>query len=645
MAFIRIVKRKDYGPPPAVLTAEPPEPDTPVPDKPAACAVKNPAAPVAIEAESPEPQIAATALPDMSDTPVRDKMLVPETITPADSAVAETMRPETLADVIDHLTQNNTLSTRRKRDLISACNSVARLLGRSPNDLPADVPALRDLIAALHHVQAGTTRKRLSNIRADLAAALEVTSVIPPRDLTCEPSTAWRDFLEHATKPHHSWFLSRFSRYCSQNGVEPVAVTDAVLQGFHAWLDMRVLTADPKKVTKNTAVAFNAIIKRAGLDMPLLTTALSPRHLTRRLDTYPQTLTDDIQRYLKRLREPDLFSEDGPRRALRPMSLRNVEAHVRQVLDAAVAAGYEPSHFHSLADLIDLDVIKVATDHMIARRDGKTPSSLANILATLLAIARYYVRAPTEVLRKLALAKGRISEKLGTNRTTMSEKTQRRMDQFEDRENIFRLLELPAILMKRADKNTDRKSAAFDAMIAAAIAILLSTPMRIRNLSGLHMTEDMTFTKQGRNVIILIHLVPSQTKGRQAIDALIEPPYSTMIARYVNTYRRHFADKGSDWLFPAASGNGPRTPDHFGGLLKDAIFRETGLVANPHLFRSFSAFVYLEAHPGKYEDARRLVGHAKLETTTAFYAPTSSKAAFRRYNDVLRSLNDRKPRK
>ncbi len=87
-------------------------------------------------------------------------------------------------------------------------------------------------------------------------------------------------------------------------------------------------------------------------------------------------------------------------------------------------------------------------------------------------------------------------------------------------------------------------------------------------------------------------------------------------------------------MFPSASG-APRTPSYFGGLIKQRIFRETGLVMNAHLFRHFSAYVYLEAHPGHYEDVRRLVGHSKMETTTAFYAPASNKAAFKLYADVL----------
>lgn len=600
---IRIIKRNRNLPPPDALAADATEPDTPEPDKAATC----------------------------------------ETIR-VDPAPTETAAPQTLSEVIKRLTQNSVLPAKRKRDLISACNSIARLVGRSPHDLPADVPALRDLISTLHHVQAGTSRKRLANIRADLAAALETAGAIAPSVPACKPGKAWVDFMSRATKQHHSWVLSRFARYCTYRQVEPVAVTDAVMREFLAWLDMRVLTNDPKKIIRDTAISFNAVVKRADLDMPLLTTALSPRYVARRLDIYPQSLVNDIERYLKRLREPDLFSGDGPRRPLRPTSLRNIEANIRQTLDAAVSAGYSPEHFKGLADLIQIDVISAAVSYMIARRGGEFPSGLNNILATVMAIARHYLKLDKTIIDKIAAAQNKVGDQLGMNRPSMSEKSQRRMDQFEARENIVRLANLPMLLLQRAEKAAGNKSGIIDAMIAAAIAILLCCPMRIKNLASLHMKDDMTLVKEGRNRVILVHVSPDKTKGRQAIDAVIEPPYSTVIAHYISHHRKHAADKPSDWLFPAISG-GPRTPDHFGGLLKERIFRETGLTVNAHLFRHFSAYVFLEAHPGSYEDVRRVVGHAKMDTTTSFYAPASTKATFKRYGDVLRSYASERPRK
>ena len=45
--------------------------------------------------------------------------------------------------------------------------------------------------------------------------------------------------------------------------------------------------------------------------------------------------------------------------------------------------------------------------------------------------------------------------------------------------------------------------------------------------------------------------------------------------------------------------------------------------------------IFLEAHPGAYEDVRRLLGHKSIQTTINFYAGLEATAAINRYNNVL----------
>ena len=540
----------------------------------------------------------------------------------------------TLDDLIAFLGSNKTLVAKRRRDLISACNSTARLVGRPPSDIPANIAALRDLFAKLHPVQCRISKKRLANIRADLAAALELAGIIPADSRDTTPLPAWTEFLDHATAKHHAWLLSRFARFCSQRQIEPANVDDAVVREFRTWLDVRVLTNDPKKIVKDTATAFNAIIKRAGLDISLLTTALSERHLARRLDTYPASLGEDIERYLKRLREPDLFSGEGPRRPLRPTSLRNIEAHIRQTLDAAVATGCSPEHFKGLADLVEIGVIKAAINHMVERRDGKTPSGLGNILATLLAIARHYVKAPAETIEGLETATKKLGKRGDTREARLSAKNERRLEQFDIARNRDLLIDLPHKLMARANKRPGGRQSAMDAMIAAAIAVLLACPLRMATLSALNLIEDMTIIEECRTREYLVHIAAEKVKNRQEIAAIIAGPQATVLTRYIKHHRKFLSQTPGDWLFPAVSG-GPRIPDHFGSLIKDKIFRETGLVVHPHLIRHFAARTLLEANPGDYETPRKLLGHASQKMVTTVYAPLASRAAFQRYSEIL----------
>jgi integrase len=154
------------------------------------------------------------------------------------------------------------------------------------------------------------------------------------------------------------------------------------------------------------------------------------------------------------------------------------------------------------------------------------------------------------------------------------------------------------------------------------------------NLAALSLKEDVSREAKGRKVYFVVHIFPQKTKGRQAIDAIIEPPLSTVIEHYLKHYRHLFVDQPADWVFPRRSG-GARSPSHLGKTIAKKIFDETGIVMNPHLFRHLSGALFLEAHPGEYESVRRLVAHAKIETTTSFYAPQSSRAAHERYARIL----------
>ena len=66
----------------------------------------------------------------------------------------------TLAEVLDHLERNSRLSATRRRDLISAVNGVAQLLGQHPSGIQADVPSLRTALLAVDLIRHNIQRKR-----------------------------------------------------------------------------------------------------------------------------------------------------------------------------------------------------------------------------------------------------------------------------------------------------------------------------------------------------------------------------------------------------------------------------------------------------------------------------------------------------
>lgn len=92
--------------------------------------------------------------------------------------------PQTLADVLAAIAGAE-LPERRKQDLASAVRSVARALGRSPEQVPADPRLLASRLAEIAPQTLGFSTARWNNIRSLLRAALGlVTAVAPGRHLS-----------------------------------------------------------------------------------------------------------------------------------------------------------------------------------------------------------------------------------------------------------------------------------------------------------------------------------------------------------------------------------------------------------------------------------------------------------------------------
>ena len=137
----------------------------------------------------------------------------------------------TLANVLSAL-QCVDLSARRRRDLISAVNTTARLLRRNVAELPANMATLRERLAGIHHVQAGMSAKRLANVKSDLAAALRVAAEIrkPSHEIVRMPE--WDAFLGSLNPPWERFCLVRLANYCSANSLSPSDVDDQVIAQF-----------------------------------------------------------------------------------------------------------------------------------------------------------------------------------------------------------------------------------------------------------------------------------------------------------------------------------------------------------------------------------------------------------------------------
>ncbi|GAW37433.1 site-specific tyrosine recombinase XerC [Roseovarius sp. A-2] len=541
--------------------------------------------------------------------------------------------PSNLAQVIYELERNSRLSKTKRRDLISAVNCTANLIGRQPFELNADVSDLRQALLKIHPVQAGITAKRLANIKSDLGQALRVTRAAPRQRRNVARTDAWLDFLQRVDAKHQRSQLARFVTYCCNHGIEPDEVSDDVMEGFEVYLDARILTKEPKAIRKESTQTWNAVIRRAGLPFRILAVPRADRYIATPLDQYPRSLQTDFAKYIDRLRHADIMDEEGPDKALSDISLRNIEAHVRQFLDAVCANGFAQDDFQSLADIVEPEAIKAGVTKIRERQGGRLTATVRNILATLQAIAKYHVKAPETTVQMIRRVKTKVSEfQIG-----MTDKNMERLAQFDDPMNIARLLTLPDKLMQSARSNSTAGLAPLRAMQAVAISILLACPLRIKNLAMLDIERHLTVQRDGRRKRFMVNVSAKDVKNNNSVDFDLGEQQSALLETYLSAFRQQVSDNPGSFLFPKKSGGGFRSPAQLGSELSGLIYRETGLVMNAHLFRHFAGMMFLTNNPGEFETVRRILGHRKLDTTTSFYARFSNKAAVERYDTTVLS--------
>ncbi len=546
----------------------------------------------------------------------------------------EIQLPTTLAEVLDVLKSNPDSDKKRQQSKLSAISRICTYMNRPPSDIPTNIPQLRKLLVSLHPAACGVKPNTLSTTKSDLASALRAVGVLQDFEGKSELTPEWDAFLTTVRSTHQVWGLMRFGRYCSARSISPKDISGEVVQAFLTVLDAVLLKNEPAKYIQSMIDTWNHVIDKHGLDLPRLDRLSSDRYVARPLTDYPESLQAEIKAYIDRLAQRDLFSEDGPDKPLRETSLRNTEAHLRQMLDALGTSGQRPEKFTSLSVVVTANNLKTAFRTIIDRRgsDG-LPTGLSNVAATCIAIARHHLNAPEDAIKALK----DIHKKVAATPRGMSNKNAERLAQFNDWKKVALLLSLPDTLMARADDNPTRRDSALAAMHAAALTILLSCPMRVKNLAGLDLDKHLIPARSGTHAYYSIRIEGIEVKNGEPIEVKLNARSSKLLHRYIMQFRPQVSQAGGRALFPRSSDGKPRAPSNFGGELTQRVYRETGLNVNPHLFRHIAAKLYLEERPGDFETVRRLLKHKRLQTTMDFYASLSNQWAHDHYDEVVLS--------
>jgi integrase len=523
----------------------------------------------------------------------------------------------TLADLIP-LISNADLPKAKKLDMASAVRAIGKALGAHLSDIPIDPGLLRRRLDMVSPEVIGYSPRRWANIRALLARALELATPVMPSRSYAPISEPWEELLAGLSRSDQER-VKPLLRYLSENGVTPNKVTLEVLYAYRDAILNDRLRARAEKTWDHLLWLWNKCVRNV-LGWPKVEI---PRESKRDIyvlqwSDFPASLKEEADRFIERQTGRDL-SDDGPPKPWRQGTCETRLYQLRAAASALVHKGVAAGEITSLSVLTGFENYQKILRFFFDRREQKTSSQIANMASFLKDVAKHWVKVDEADLARLK----KLSSRLAVPRQGMTAKNRERLRPLDDPAMVEAFLDLPyRIRRELAKARGSARNKAVQAQIAAAILILQTTPIRIKNLSEIDIHTQLI--ARGDKVYLVID--GSDVKNGELIDFELPENLIEMLAWYMLEHRPLLQNQPSDALFPGANG-GAKSKNLLGDQISKAVKRYIGLAFNPHLFRHAGGKMFLDINPGQYEVVRRVLGHRSMATTTGIYTGAETRSA------------------
>jgi integrase len=166
--------------------------------------------------------------------------------------------------------------------------------------------------------------------------------------------------------------------------------------------------------------------------------------------------------------------------------------------------------------------------------------------------------------------------------------------------------------------------------MVVAIEILLTAPLRIRNLAALEIDRHLVDAGDKLHLVI----PAGEVKNFEPLHFEFTADRAVLLRWHIDRLRR--IDQTCRWLFPGKDEH-HKAEHTLSAQIEEVLRRRVGVEMNVHLFRHFAAMLYLETHPGDYETIRRVLGHKRLQTTVNSYVGLETLAAARHFDGLVQA--------
>ena len=566
----------------------------------------------------------------------------PTIATERPAPATEADRPATLLACLSYLAASSGISPRLVTEARSDLAALARITGQPEAALPADPqrlrPILRDVLPAAHRI----SHKRWANIKATLTTVLLecgwVAAESRPRG---RQTLEWASVLSLASRDlgrYQHAPLGPFARFCGSRGRPPETIESSDLVAYEEWRAARTLDLTPRQTAIGVSTAWRRL-QAVHPELGLRSLGLASRvwRKAQPAAEFPDTFQRELAAYLEQMRHPDPLNPGHPR-PYRELTVQHARRAILRSATYLVTTGTKPSNIESLAHLVTPDAFRTILGLIYKECGERWNDVAANISGNLLAVARYWVRPDPETLRELKTLRSRVRP----SHAGLSRKVRDRLAQFSTDTLRLELFDLPGRGFEVADRmlrDGNTRGAAKQHEAALALAILLTQPLRLRNLASLDIERHLV--RDPRHRLRRIVLMADEVKNRRDVDVQLPDDLAGRIEKHIRAFRPNLPghDKGSA-LFPGPAGV-PRVPESIGRIVRRLVERQIGARFTPHLARHLAVEMLLDDDPNNIVVAQRLLGHASPKTTASIYGITRTSAAQNKYLAIVDGMREK----
>lgn len=534
---------------------------------------------------------------------------------------------KTLEDVRGALNDRQDLNTAKRNELRSAINTLAKSLGKRPEELPA---SSSDLSLQLHQAQPGAlgvSRDRWNNVASLVRKALELAGA-PSRPLRNETpeSPAWAALRSRGPTPETCIGVSAFARWCSERGIEPHEVSSDVFERFRAERECDTMDRRAKPKLRRIAKAWNSLAAALPEERLMSVDVPSYRRASyvRSWDEFLPELKADIDDYLEARRvgklKPSKKRHDNRTwisKRPRETTLTKTGYLLRQFASAAVAGGIDPTEIRQLTDLLKSSVLEAAFSHLTAAPREMESFENHNIFNAVSVVAQLWVNADDATMEDLR-AKQMLVHKPYTEMVQRNRMRLKPLIAPDCRRDILDLCER-LVRIARGNSVSQLQGARLfrDALI---VELALRTGLRRLNLCGLRNEHIVRIPcgKGKEDVFLQIHA--DEMKNREDYERELSPRLVALIDEYRDRYRPILSKDHGGFLFPGDRPGKPLSPDHLGHRFALIVERHLGLKMNIHLVRHFLGAIILEKAENPYSLGPVVLNHRNPQTFARAYA-------------------------